>query len=67
MTELYAANEWIQVTRLEIYDERYQVMMTYVDDGWCQENRAVEARLWGAENVSETQWWQMESNLCELR
>ena len=43
MTELYATDEWSQVTRLEIYDERYQVMMTCVDDGWCQVNHAVGA------------------------
>ena len=45
MTESYATNEWIQVTRLEIYDEWYQVMMIYVGDGWCQVNRAVGVRL----------------------
>ena len=41
MTESYAADEWIQVTRIEIYDKWYQVKMIYVDDGWLQVNRAV--------------------------
>ena len=42
--ESYAVDEWSQVTRLEIYDEWYQVI------------RAVGARLGGAENVSGKQW-----------
>ena len=36
-----AADEWIQVTRLEIYDKWYQVRMVCVDEEWCQVNRAM--------------------------
>ena len=43
--ESYAADEWSQVTRLEIYDKWYQVMMICVDDGWFQVNHAVGAHL----------------------
>ena len=49
MTESCAAEEWSRVTRLEIYG----------DDEWCQVNRAMGARLWGDESVSESQFWQV--------